>query len=709
MSPIINKPWDKNIQLLLVWIIAFNIAPHTFEIPLWLTLTSFVWLSYKLLHLMRGTPLPNTWLLSGAALLGAGGVWFEYRTLAGQEAASALLVYLASLKLLETNRYRDAMLVVFTSYFLLMAHLLNSQSSLPSTLYMGLDVLLITTLMYSLQSHMRDRRSIPSSFRPVMRMLTYAIPVWIFLFLVFPRFSTSLWRLESNNPSTGFSENLDPGAISRLIDSEEIAFRVSFLDKVAPAQLYWRGGILTRSEGLQWRPPPTKSSLKIDETSTASTDDIDAINYEVFLEPSFRKWLFALDYPVSLKSPQETRGNSIRRLPGFIFQTEREVVSRMSYRAVSTYKSPSLELTPEDRSLYLQVPADLDPRITRLTQTLQSEVAKDPLPEQSLAIQINRKLLQWLVKQDFRYTRSPGALNEKNGVSQLAEFLFSSKKGFCEHFAAAHATLMRLMNIPSRVVIGFQGGKFNDFGGYILVRNLDAHSWTEIWVDDPKVKGRGYWHRVDPASVLAPLRIELGGDYNLLNESDLQMGLSTEQIQRRLHASLNGLPLRLSLLWDAAQMRWNSFLLGYNLDLQKDLLDRLGIQGAPFFIIAVLIFGAMVGVVVFVLILSLRLRARSRKEDPLLKEWDHFCAVLAHQGSPRLPNEGPLDFAKRASLDHPHLADEIQAIARIFAVLRYSSSTHPSQQVQELRSFRQSIQRFSRLVSKADSSRSVVS
>ena len=185
----VERPWDKNLQLLLVAIVAVNAAPFILEIPVWTTLITACFLTWKILYLIRGVARPQravVWLISFASSIG---IFITYGTILGQEAASALLVILASTKVLETNRYRDAMIVIFTSYFLLMAHLLNSQSLL-TTIFMAVDVMLITALMF--QAHRRDRRTSVRAFRPVMKLLGLAIPVWILLFVAFPRFSTGI-------------------------------------------------------------------------------------------------------------------------------------------------------------------------------------------------------------------------------------------------------------------------------------------------------------------------------------------------------------------------------------------------------------------------------------------------------------------------------------------------------------------------------------
>ncbi|MES2965052.1 MAG: DUF3488 domain-containing protein [Bdellovibrionota bacterium] len=288
-----DRPWDKSLQLFLVGIIAFNAFPLFTEIPPWCSLLTAGFLAWKGLYLWRGVRRPPRWILYSIVGVSTVGVFVTYGTIIGQEAASALLVVLTSAKLLETNRYRDAMIVIFTSYFLLMAHLLTSQSLL-STVYMATDVMLITSLMF--QAHKSDRRTSLRSLRPVMKLLAFAIPVWVFLFVAFPRFSMGAWNLsQTKKAASGFSDTLNPGEVEKLAEIDEPAFRVTFRSGVVPPMeaLYWRGAVLTVGEGLRWQRP--KDERKLLAEAGTPTIERTRFDYEISLEPVFKNWLFLLD------------------------------------------------------------------------------------------------------------------------------------------------------------------------------------------------------------------------------------------------------------------------------------------------------------------------------------------------------------------------------------------------------------------------------
>lgn len=681
-----ERPWDKNLQLLLVGIIAFNTVPLFTEIPPWASALTAIFLGWKSLYLWRGVQRPPRWVLYSMVVASTIGVFSTYGTIIGQEAASALLVVLTSAKLLETNRYRDAMIVIFTSYFLLMAHLLTSQSLL-STVYMATDVMLITSLMF--QAHKTDRRSSIRSLRPVMRLLALAIPVWVFLFLAFPRFSTGAWNLtQMKKPGTGFSDTLNPGEVEKLAEVDEPAMRVTFRSSVVPPMeaLYWRGAVLTEGDGLQWQRPRNERALRANEGVRRS--DRTRSEYQVSLEPSFRTWLFLLDYPEYVTLDGKLQSLRTRERYGFIHETNRESIARLFYEGESTDLAPLQEETPESLAPLLALPENLDPRVIDLAREIRAK-AETWQGSRAIADRVGDAILAWFVSQKFRYTKEPGAFDQPSGAEQLSAFLFERKRGFCEHYAAAFATLARAAGIPARVTVGFQGGKFNEFADYLLVRSLDAHAWAEIWREDPATPGRGRWTRVDPTSVIAPLRLRIGGDFNLLEES-LQ-NATPDEYQRRVASMYERASIRVSLAWDAVQMKWNSFLNEYDFEFQKSLLSSLGFGDVPRLLLAAF---SLVGVGLIVLALSFVVRRGAKKQDPLLSEWRRFCRKFEKAGlDPKGSSEGPLDFGLRAEARWPTQAEQIRAITTLYCELRYGPEAPGP--VPASKKFRQSARRFS--------------
>lgn len=691
-----EKPWDKNLQTLLAMVVAINILPHAWSAPIWASLVGIACVIWKVLYLNRGVALPKRSILGAGAILASIGTWFEYNTILGVDAASCLLVTLASLKLLETNRYRDAMLVIFTSYFLLMAHLLTSQSLL-STMFMACDILLVTSLMFHL--HKRDRRRSARSFRPAMKMLALTLPVWVLFFFVFPRFTAAFWDVKSQKGGSGFSDELNPGAIEQLVENDEPAFRVTFqnLRIPTPASLYWRGDILGQSDGLRWSHRPQDDFVP---TRLIEPAALPQTGYNIILEPGFQRWLFVLEYVKTFRPGDWLKKAGVRNNGSFGFRSNREFNSRVTYEAVSGTEAPIQTLFPDQKLSYLQLPATLSDRLQGLANRIQSEV-KVKGAERTPALA--RAVLEYFEKEKFRYTLRPGSLKSSGGVAQLDEFLFESKVGFCEHYAAAFSTLMRMMKIPARIVVGFQGGRYNEFGNYLLVRHLDAHAWAEIWIDEPGESAAGSWRRMDPTQEIAPLRLQLGGDFNRLDPQQIASGLSSDELRGQIGGPLGRLLLRSQFAWDALQMKWNAFLLEYDLSYQLDLLTKLGFKNAS----ALLLLAVLAaGLALFAGIVVLILRKRARRTDPVLEAWKKFCRLVEKTGVVRRSTEGPLAFIERAIERNPQAREAITKIGETYIDLRYAPLSHEDA-AKKLSDLRLQVRRLSlpaALVDKASSS-----
>ena len=661
-----DKPWDKNLQLLLASVVAFNLVPHMTTVPLWITLIACGSIAWKALYLTRGWPLPNRWFVSAAGVVSALIVYFTHSTLLGQEASGALLVLMASLKLLETNRYRDAMLVVFTSYFLLMAYLIDSQSLVASA-YMILDLGLLTTLL--LKIHQRDQLGL---WQPTFRLLAMTFPLWLFLFFAFPRFSTGFGGPSRASGGTGFSDSLDPGSIERLLESDEIAFRVRFTaanegQVLSPSTFYYRGAILSEGHGLKWT--RARGSLRSDILYGETPPN--PVEAEVWLEPSGDRWLFALDFPVAFRSNDVALLQQVRKQFGFTYRTSQPVFSRTSYVTRSSIEAPRQTMTKSDLERFLDTPEELSDRFQELTRSLAATVdsrRSNGRREERLA----RRVLEWFGEERFRYTRSPGTMKATDGVAQLDEFLFERKLGFCEHYSAALATMMRAMGVPARVIVGFQGGNPNDLGSYWIVRRLDAHAWTEIFVSDPHEPTRGQWKRIDPTEVIAPLRLQLGGDYYRLDPSGLAANVSGDELRRQLSGGWLGSIRQAGLAWDIIQMRWNAFLLSYDFNQQAELLSALGVSFDANFRWILFVFTS-IGAAAFAMAIVFILRRLARREDPVLAEWRRFCVLIERRGLTRANNEATLDFADRARRQFPSEGGKISEIAEMYAEIRYGA------------------------------------
>ncbi len=641
---------SQYLQLFLTTVVALNIVPFAGEVPIWILATASVFIIWSALYVYRLVRLPNRLIRWIFAIACMSGVFFQFKSIFGQEPATALLILLASLKLLETVRYRDAMYVTFISYFLLMDYVLISQT-LPATIFMIFSIALITTLLFYLHGD-RGKLSL-RSLTVVMRTLWLAIPIWLFLFIVFPRFSAALWTV---NPDTramsGFSDELNPGAISSLIESDELAFRATFLSGPEPryAEMYWRGGILWQTEGLKW----TKKGYS--STNSLTVNQPQHTVHEVVLEPGFQRFVFGLDSPVSVTAAGHSPQAILMR-PGFVFERQAPATIRVLYTIHSVLNSDEPPLQKFEKDVFLEAP-EPSTKLSELVETIkrsaQTSLANSPEEKLSDA------LVDYFLANGFRYTKSPGA------TADLDDFLFNKKVGFCEHYAGGYATIMRLLGVPSRVVIGFHGGVKNRLAEHWSVRALDAHAWSEIYVE-----GSG-WKRVDLTSFIAPLRLALGGDFNNIDPTGLDSNMTREQYELRFqNSALQRWINNSSLAFDLLSSRWNNFLLKYDFEYQSAILNSLGVQSGQR---AWLLASLLVGTALLLLLTRFWIRRGKKKIEPIVSAYRELCTELRLRGLPRLPSEGPLKYAGRVALAWPSRANEMHSLLEEYSEYRYGTA-----------------------------------
>jgi transglutaminase-like putative cysteine protease len=468
----------------------------------------------------------------------------------------------------------------------------------------------------------------------------------IALFVLFPRLPGPLWAVQgtSTSATTGLGDTVNPGDITSLALSDEIAFRVEFLSAPPPAarDLYWRGPTMTNFDGRTW------SMLIGDRRNVASVEYLGSpTEYRVMLETNGRNWAFALEMPkLAAQNERILRmGNDyqLRTFPG----TPRG--THLDYTLTSYTRFRALEpLDDGERELFRRLPPESSPRTRALVQGW--------LRENLDAEQIIERGMQFLRSQQFFYTLTPPALGEQ----PVDEFLFDTREGFCEHYASAFTVMMRAAGLPARIVTGYQGGELNGLGGYYIIRQSDAHAWTEVWLD-----GRG-WVRVDPVSAVAPERVALGS---------WRSALAGERVPGSALRRLQWVR-RALLVWDAASTYWNEWVIGYGPQLQRALLEALGLDGTERAersskLLLLCVGATLAGSVLVTLQLAWRRRRRTRV-DEAAHEFAAFTRRLTRaKVAPRAPSEGPAAYGVRAERRLPHAAGEIRAIVAAYLRARY--------------------------------------
>lgn len=642
-----RPPWLRRLpgchDAPLAWLVAAMVlaaAPHVVRLPPWIPLLFCALCLWRLaLPDPRAPGLPGgvRGLLLRVALgaLILGGVAASYGTLTGRDAGVALLVLLAGMKLAELRGERDYFVAVLIGLFLLLTNFFFIQS-LTSAAYLGLAA---TAFLGALISANDGRPEVfpRRRLRLAATMLLQALPLMLLLFLLFPRISGPLWGMprDARAGSTGLDDQMTPGAISQLSLSDEVAFRVEF-DGAMPdrSALYWRGPVLWFTDGVKWVPDALGAGTP--ELRTAGT----GVSYTVTLEPTGKQWLFALEQ--SVRAPAQAAFTHDLQL-----RTRAPIQNRVRYSQTS---HPDYELRGADAAELrraLQLPPGRHARALALAAEWRAAEA-DPA-------RIVARALSLFNEQEYYYTLSPPALLE----DAVDQFLFDTRQGFCEHYAAAFVVLMRGAGIPARVVTGYQGGAVNPVGNYLIVRQRDAHAWTEVWLE------RRGWVRVDPTAAVAPQRIR-GGIESALPESvlDVPLGLEDSIIARDLWE-------RMRFTWDAMNNRWNQWVLGYDRNRQSLFLRRIGFDRVE---TRELVIGLAVTVgTVLIALAAWVMRGGGGRADPARRAWDRFCRRLARRGVTRAPVEGPVAFAHRAAAALTGSAVEIGEVTRLYVAVRYGN------------------------------------
>jgi transglutaminase-like putative cysteine protease len=308
---------------------------------------------------------------------------------------------------------------------------------------------------------------------------------------------------------------------------------------------------------------------------------------------------------------------------------------------------------PDELRPGLQLPATFNPRARRMAQEWAANSARDTA--------IVQKALNFFREQGFIYTLEPPLL----GRDTVDKFLFGTKRGFCEHYASSFVFLMRAAGVPARVVTGYQGGEINPVDQYMIVRQSDAHAWSEVWL-----KGRG-WVRFDPTAAASPVRLESGVAAAVPATDPLPL------MARTTLTWLRGLRYN----WDALANKWNQLVLGYNPERQRQFLSRMGMTEPNWESMALTLFWATGALLALLMAWLLR---RLRNTDPVQRLWLKFCAKLGKSGCPRPGHEGPADFIERTAARYPAAAARIQAIGERYIALRYGGRTD-AQLLAELR------------------------
>ena len=506
---------------------------------------------------------------------------------------------------------------------------------------------------------LRSKRVVGRKFIAVTCLLS--VPILLFtvaLFILFPRVGLSLLLLGKSRTERviGFTDRVSLGQIGTLRSDSTIALRIFVPDRPEKPPprlvLHLRGAALDQTDGVSW----TKSIRHMrasgvggDYISLSGTPDpATDRRYVVEVEPFDPPVLFVTPDTKALRVDRGSGPSGgvsiIRSVDGELrYQVQQERGIRYQIFRSEDGLPPFRTLALAERGRYLEVPTDLPERINALAATWTAGLAGDL--ERAEAIERH-------LRTEYTYDLdSPSSRADQ----PLDHFLFESKRGHCEFYSTAMAIMLRSVGVPTRNITGFIGGTFNRFGGFYAVRQGDAHSWVEAFID-----GSG-WTTFDPTPP---------GDAEPQSDAD-------------------GFWASIRDFFEAVSQRWNQHVVGYDLGQQVGLLESITSKGSSLSAllgttVGRLLVGAVaVALIAFVIWLVRRRRRRARKREPEGKRAESKSAMLATAmyelldrtmatvGLARTSTTTPLQHADKLVRSGHLLADEIAALTDIYLGARF--------------------------------------
>ena len=598
-----HLPREARDTLFLLLVIAWLVLPQVVRLPVWCSAMAAAILVWRGAIALRNQTLPSRWWLVVLLGLAMGGTYFSYHTLLGRDAGVTFIVVLLALKTLELRAQRDAFVVFFLGFFTLLSNFFFSQSLL---LALSMLVGLLGLLTALVNSHM------PVSKAPLRVaaltagwMCLLGAPIMVVLFVLFPRVAP-LWGVPSDAMAgrSGLSGTMQVGTMATLALDDSIALRVRFEGRPPPQrELYFRGPVLSTFTGREWLPLRSNFPQRLQLGPNLQVQG-DPVKYQVTLEGNNRPWMLLLDAtPVA----PGIFGYTPSMNADLQWVVDKPLTDLVRYNAQSY---TNFSHGPTRLNTGLQDFIDLPPTYNPRTLQLAADMRRDPALAAADTAGLVDAVLQRLRTGGYTYTLEPGVY----GTNSADEFWFDKKAGFCEHIASSFVLLMRALDVPARVVTGYQGGEINSVDGYWTVRQSDAHAWTEVWY-----AGRG-WVRVDPTSAVSPGRT---GSFQRLQAP---RNAVTQVLSGALSPQV---ALNLRAFWDAANNRWNQWVLNYSQSKQLDLLRNIGFESPSWEDLSYVLIGIIVAVSLVGAAWTLWERHR---QDPWLR--------LLHQAQRRLARAG---------------------------------------------------------------------
>ncbi len=636
--------------LLILAVLGWTLLPQLGAVPAWCGALAYGALGWRGWLAWRSRPLPPRWLLAGLLVVACVLTWREHRSLIGRDAGLSLLVLLAALKTLELRARRDALVVFFLGFFLVLGSFLRSQS-LWTALAMAVSVwgLLAALLL----AHMPVGRPPLQRIAALSaRLMLVGLPLVVALFLFFPRLAP-LWGVPGDvGGRTGLSDQMQLGDVAELAQDDSVALRVRFSGPVPPPQaLYFRGPVLSVADGMRWRAWPRLGSALPAHIKPLGMP----IDYEMTVEPLRVATLPLLELTPAaptVSNPAVT----LRRQPDLQWTSDTGLTERLRVRAQAwpQYRAGVGDVAAT--VLYLDLPAGAHPRTRAWAQAWRRDLKLAPTDTEGVVA----ALLAHIAHSHYIYTLAPGGY----GAQAVDEFWLDRREGFCEHYASAFVVVLRALGVPARIVTGYQGGQVNPVDGVLEVRQSDAHAWTEYWTPQ-----RG-WVRADPTAAVAPERIQRGQRLTL--PPGLMAG-TLGQMSPALLQQAQALLAQTRALWGALDHQWNEWVLGHNRQRQLDWLRQLGWPDAD---LADLTRGLALVLAALALLGAAAATWQSRRtgtRDPWLRGYRQLQAQLVRRGLPCPAHQPPRSLVADLRARYGERAEAVAQALLALEAWRYQS------------------------------------
>jgi protein-glutamine gamma-glutamyltransferase len=559
-------PREARDTLFLLAVIAWTVMPHLSHLPLWCTALTALVLAWRGQLAITNGPLPGKWWLAGLLIVSASLTLWTFRSLLGKEPGVTMAVVLMALKTLELRARRDAFVVFFLGFFIVLTHFLYSQTLLVAAATLVSVWGLLTALVLA---HMPvGQPALAHAGRLALRTALLGAPIMALLFVLFPRIGP-LWGVPADGaPTTGLSNTMRMGSVAEIAQDDSVAMRVRFLGRVPPPEtMYFRGPVLTQFDGREWRPVPLQRASQRFDLRVRG----EPVRYEITLEPQRLSLLPLLD---AAAQPPSVEGYRVFARDDLHWETDKPVFERLRFEAVSHVDfRHGLTASPLMLRDALELPAGHSPRTIEWARQFHASPKLVNADARGLALAV----MQHVRTGGYSYTLAPGSYGDTDPNAATDEFWLDRKLGFCEHFASAFVIIMRAMGVPARVVTGYQGTDPLPIDGYYVVRQSYAHAWAEYWME-----GIG-WVRADPTAAVAPDRVLRSR--NLVRPPGLVAG-AIGTVNPALLAQMRD-------AWEAVNNRWNQWVLNYSRGQQLDLLKNLGFSSPSWEDLSLLLIAAL--------------------------------------------------------------------------------------------------------------------